>query len=108
MPTRSDRLPTGVTRVHPHTRRTLRTCAGLATCLNWVWGERIDEDNQQKGRGNNEAVTSGASSGIVSSVFVVGVILTESAAGSTSDPCHARLGAGGRWFESSRPDHFSL
>jgi integrase len=40
MPPRSDRLPTGITRVHPHTRRTLRTGADLAACPNWVWRVR--------------------------------------------------------------------
>ena len=38
MPPRADRLPTGITRVHPHTRRTLRTAAELAACPKWVEG----------------------------------------------------------------------
>ncbi|MEQ1758557.1 MAG: site-specific integrase [Vicinamibacterales bacterium] len=33
-------LPVGITRVHPHTRRTLRTAADLASCVNWVWRVR--------------------------------------------------------------------
>jgi integrase len=33
-------LPIGITRVHPHTRRTLRTAADLAACPNWVWRVR--------------------------------------------------------------------
>lgn len=33
-------LPVGITRVHPHTRRTLRTAADLAGCPNWVWRVR--------------------------------------------------------------------
>ena len=40
MPPRADRLPTGITRVHPHTRRTLRTAADLAACPKWVWRVR--------------------------------------------------------------------
>ena len=36
----ADHLPTGITRVHPHTRRTLRTPAELAACPNWVWRVR--------------------------------------------------------------------
>ena len=40
MPTRHDRLPTGISRVHPHTRRTLRSSADLASCPNWVWRVR--------------------------------------------------------------------
>ncbi len=34
-------LPVGITRVHPHTRRTLRTPADLAACPNWVWRVRV-------------------------------------------------------------------
>ena len=41
MAPRADRLPTGITRIHPHTRRTLRTPSELATCLNWVWRVRV-------------------------------------------------------------------
>jgi integrase len=41
MPPRADRLPTGITRVHPHTRRTLRTAAELAACPKWVWRVRV-------------------------------------------------------------------
>src|SRR5258708_2593630 len=41
MAPRADRLPTGITRVHPHTRRTLRTAADLAACPNWVWRVRV-------------------------------------------------------------------
>ena len=33
-------LPVGITRVHPHTRRTLRTPADFAACENWVWRVR--------------------------------------------------------------------
>src|SRR5216684_3458898 len=33
-------LPVGITRVHPHTRRTLRTAADLAACPNWAWRVR--------------------------------------------------------------------
>ena len=40
MPPRGDRLPIGITRVHPHSRRTLRTAAELAACPNWVWRVR--------------------------------------------------------------------
>src|SRR3954451_10084406 len=40
MASRADRLPTGITRVHPHTRRTLRTAAELTACPNWVWRVR--------------------------------------------------------------------
>jgi integrase len=41
MAPRADRLPTGITRIHPHTRRTLRTPAELAACPNWVWRVRV-------------------------------------------------------------------
>ena len=37
----SDRLPTGITRIHPHTRRRLRTPSELAACSNWVWRVRV-------------------------------------------------------------------
>lgn len=40
MAPRADRLPTGITRVHPHTRRTLKTAADLAACPKWVWRVR--------------------------------------------------------------------
>jgi integrase len=40
MTSRANRLPTGITRVHPHTRRPLRTAADLAACPNWVWRVR--------------------------------------------------------------------
>lgn len=36
-----DRLPTGITRIHPHTRRRLRTPTELAACPNWVWRVRV-------------------------------------------------------------------
>jgi hypothetical protein len=48
MADRSDRLPVGITRVHPHTRRTLRTTADLAACRNWVWRVRV----RRRGRGD--------------------------------------------------------
>lgn len=38
---RANRLPTGITRVHPHTRRPLRTPGELAACPNWVWRVRV-------------------------------------------------------------------
>ncbi len=41
MAPRIDRLPTGITRVHPHSRRALRTAADLASCENWVWRVRV-------------------------------------------------------------------
>lgn len=41
MTPRTDRLPTGITRVHPHTRRALRSAAALAACPNWVWRVRV-------------------------------------------------------------------
>lgn len=41
MAPRADRLPTGITRVHPHTRRTLKTASDLAACPNWVWRVRV-------------------------------------------------------------------
>jgi integrase len=47
MAPRADRLPTGITRVHPHSRRTLRTAAELAACPNWVWRLRV----RRRGRG---------------------------------------------------------
>jgi integrase len=34
-------LPIGVTRVHPHSRRTLKTPAQLAACASWVWRVRV-------------------------------------------------------------------
>ena len=37
----TNRLPTGITRVQPHSRRTLRTAADLAACPNWVWRVRV-------------------------------------------------------------------
>lgn len=40
MKSHSRNLPVGITRVHPHTRRTLRTPADLAGCPNWVWRVR--------------------------------------------------------------------
>src|SRR5579871_5581638 len=40
MAARANRLPVGITRVHPHTRRTLRTQAELDACRNWVWRVR--------------------------------------------------------------------
>ena len=43
-----DRLPVGITRVHPHTRRTLRTPAELAACRNWVWRVRL----RRRGKGD--------------------------------------------------------
>ncbi|ODS56039.1 MAG: hypothetical protein ABS36_06295 [Acidobacteria bacterium SCN 69-37] len=46
MPPRSDRLPTGITRVHPHTRRALRTPAALAGCPHWVWRVRVRRRGQ--------------------------------------------------------------
>jgi integrase len=48
MAPRADRLPTGITRVHPHTRRTLRTSAELAACPNWVWRVRV----RRRGKGD--------------------------------------------------------
>ena len=48
MAPRVDRLPVGITRVHPHTRRTLRTPADLAACKNWLWRVRA----KRKGAGN--------------------------------------------------------
>src|SRR5215217_3481332 len=47
MADRVDRLPAGITRVHPHSRRTLRTPADLAACRNWVWRVRL----RRRGRG---------------------------------------------------------
>lgn len=41
MAPRTDRLPTGITRIHPHSRRTLRTASELAACPNWVWRVRV-------------------------------------------------------------------
>src|SRR5947207_657859 len=41
MAARVDRLPTGITRVHPHSRRTLRTATDLSACQNWVWRVRV-------------------------------------------------------------------
>ncbi len=41
MPLHASHLPTGITRVHPHTRRTLRTSAELSACPNWVWRVRV-------------------------------------------------------------------
>lgn len=46
MPTRSDRLPTGITRVHPHTRQPLRAAAALAACPKWVWRVRVRRRGQ--------------------------------------------------------------
>jgi integrase len=40
MARRDTRLPVGITRVHPHTRRTLRTAAELSACPHWVWRVR--------------------------------------------------------------------
>ena len=40
MAPRPQQLPVGITRVHPHTRRGLRTPADLAACPNWVWRVR--------------------------------------------------------------------
>lgn len=34
------RLPAGISRVHPHTRRALRSQEELAACRNWVWRVR--------------------------------------------------------------------
>lgn len=48
MAARGDRLPVGITRVHPHTRRTLRTAADLAACTHWVWRVRL----RRRGRGH--------------------------------------------------------
>jgi integrase len=48
MPPRLDRLPTGIARVHPHTRRTLKTAADLAACPSWVWRVRA----RRRGTGN--------------------------------------------------------
>jgi integrase len=48
MAPRADRLPTGITRVHPHTRRTLRTAAEVAACPNWVWRVRV----RRRGKGD--------------------------------------------------------
>jgi integrase len=47
MAPRADRLLVGITRVHPHTRRRLRTPADLAACKNWVWRVRA----KRKGAG---------------------------------------------------------
>jgi len=41
MASRANTLPLGITRVHPHTRRTLRTAAELAACPKWVWRVRV-------------------------------------------------------------------
>jgi len=41
MASRPPQLPVGITRVHPHTRRTLRTAADLDACPNWVWRVRV-------------------------------------------------------------------
>ncbi len=41
MTLRASRLPTGISRVHPHTRRALSTVAALAECSNWVWRVRV-------------------------------------------------------------------
>ena len=48
MAPRPNRLPIGITRVHPHSRRTLRTAAELAACPNWVWRVRV----RRRGRGD--------------------------------------------------------
>ena len=48
MACRADRLPTGITRVHPHTRRTLRTPTELAACRNWAWRVRV----RRRGKGD--------------------------------------------------------
>jgi integrase len=47
MAPRADRLPVGIMRVHPHTRRRLRTPADLAARKNWVWRVRA----KRKGAG---------------------------------------------------------
>src|SRR5688572_16010487 len=41
MAPRAERLPTGITRIHPHTRRRLRTPSELGACPNWVWRVRV-------------------------------------------------------------------
>ena len=41
MAPRMNRLPVGITRVHPHTRRNLKTPADLSGCPNWVWRVRV-------------------------------------------------------------------
>ena len=48
MTPRPDRLPTGITRVHPHTRRALRTAGALLACPNWVWRVRV----RRRGKGD--------------------------------------------------------
>ena len=48
MAPRARPLPVGITRVHPHTRRTLRTAADLAVSPNWVWRVRA----RRRGVGN--------------------------------------------------------
>lgn len=48
MSSRIARLPTGITRVHPHTRRSLPTPAALAACPNWVWRVRV----RRRGKGD--------------------------------------------------------
>ena len=48
MAPRTNRLPIGITRVHPHSRRALRTAAEIARCPNWVWRVRV----RRRGRGD--------------------------------------------------------
>lgn len=48
MAPRANRLPIGIARVHPHSRRTLRTAAEIAHCPNWVWRVRV----RRRGRGD--------------------------------------------------------
>jgi integrase len=37
----AQKLPTGIARVHPHTRRVLRSGSELAACPRWVWRVRV-------------------------------------------------------------------
>ena len=48
MTPRTDRLPTGITRVHPHTRQALQTSAALTACPNWAWRVRV----RRRGKGD--------------------------------------------------------